>query len=409
MATPSDAELVNLTRSGSKAAFGILIERHEPMALRLAQRLVTQAEIARELAQEAFLQAYLSLDHLRDASRFRSWFYSIVLNVCRSYLREQKTTFFSLETLPGGLVFDAIPFSSLVPHPETVAEERDLERIIRNAITLLPPQARKATLLFYYEQLTLREVATILDISPGAVKAHLHHARKQLRAQLTAHHPEVVPSVGFDYRRKNMVKVIVADVVRQQAGDQPIYTLAYPQGVLPTLFVVILLDEAGRRALPIWIGQWEGENIALGLSDLRAVRPLTYNLMANLLQAAGVKIEEIRIEALKDETFYAIIRLQANNTIHEVDARPSDAIALALRTASPIYATEEVLQNGGVALPVTAGQEISPKTGKSLDTMLQELKTAMRSRQTLPASVQQTPEEREKAKQDLIAAVFAPQ
>jgi RNA polymerase sigma-70 factor (ECF subfamily) len=77
----ADAELVALARSGDKNAFGHLIERYQPMVQRLAWSMVANENIAKELAQEAILQAYLSLEHLRDDHRFKSWFYSIVLNV----------------------------------------------------------------------------------------------------------------------------------------------------------------------------------------------------------------------------------------------------------------------------------------------------------------------------------------
>jgi len=87
----TDAELVALARVGDKDAFGCLIERYERMVTRLASRMIANRSVARELAQEALVQAYLSLDHLRDAERFESWLYGITLNVCRGYLRDEKT------------------------------------------------------------------------------------------------------------------------------------------------------------------------------------------------------------------------------------------------------------------------------------------------------------------------------
>ena len=85
-----DTELVALARSGDKSAFGQLIERYQPMARRIAIGMVGNENIARELVQEALLQAYLSLNRLRDDERFKSWLYGIVLNVCRSHIRNQK-------------------------------------------------------------------------------------------------------------------------------------------------------------------------------------------------------------------------------------------------------------------------------------------------------------------------------
>ncbi len=97
-----DAGLVSLARSGDKDAFGLLIERYHQMARRVAAGVVADGGVARELAQEAMLQAYLSLDRLRDPERFQSWLYGIVLNVCRGYLRDRDTSFLSLEALACG-------------------------------------------------------------------------------------------------------------------------------------------------------------------------------------------------------------------------------------------------------------------------------------------------------------------
>lgn len=99
----ADAELVARARAGDRAAFDALVDRYQSMAERVALGVVANAETARELAQEAILQAYLSLRHLREAARFSSWLHGIVLNVCRSYLREQKAELLSWEELTGGL------------------------------------------------------------------------------------------------------------------------------------------------------------------------------------------------------------------------------------------------------------------------------------------------------------------
>src|SRR5690349_5915377 len=104
----TDAELVAQARGGDKEAFGHLVERYQQMVERIARKMVAEEWIAHELAQEAILQAYLSLDHLRDPSRFKSWLYGITLNICRSYLQNQKMDILSLETIMGGVRSDHI-------------------------------------------------------------------------------------------------------------------------------------------------------------------------------------------------------------------------------------------------------------------------------------------------------------
>jgi len=391
---PTDAELVALARLGDKDAFGRLVERYQQMAHHVALGMVTHDDIAREMAQEALLRAYLSLDRLREDGAFRSWLYGIVLNVCRSYLRDQKTVFFSWEALAGGLQFNAVPFSITAPDPQEAAEERELHRRVLKVVKTLPPKSRAATLLFYYEQLSLQEIAAILGVSVTAVKGRLHKARKRLAEQLWALYAEMERAVPIEARRQAMVKVTIADVVkREQAGEQPGHPRVH--------YIIVLLDEAGRRALTIWVGPWEGIALAVGLRGVSTPRPLTFNLIVSLLEAAGAKIDEVRVEALKEGTFYGVVKLRSGDTIQEVDARPSDALALAALTGSPIFAAEEVLTRAGIAIPAEVSNMPS---GKGVDSIVKELEAEWQATSSLQRPT--TREEIEKACQELVASVF---
>ncbi len=337
----SDAELVILARAGDKRAFGQLIERYQPMAERIAMGMVTNAFIAQELAQEAILQAYLSLDHLRDSDRFRSWLYGITLNVCRGYLRDQKLDFYSLEALMGGMSIDATTFSGALLDPQAFVEEHELHRTMLRAVQALSPRERAATLLFYYEQFSLREVAAILEISVVAVKGRLYKARKQLKEHLLALPYWEPEDSSLRQRRQTMIKVTVVEAV----------SFLKPGTKERDTSMVVLLDEAGRRVLGIWIGPAEAAAIEMGLSKSQLARPMTMNFIAGVLKAAGATLEEVRIESLKDEVFYAIAKIRSGDTVNEVDARPSDALALAVVTGSPVYVADEILEKASVALP----------------------------------------------------------
>ena len=155
-----EAELVALARSGNKQAFGLRVERYQRVAERVALGMVRSEQVAQDLAQEAILSAYLSLGNLRDDTRFGSWLYGIVLNVCRSYIRAQRTTSLSWEALPGGMQFETIRLSSLTPSPAEIVEQHELHQAVLEAVNTLSPKQREATLLYYYGQLTQREVAT---------------------------------------------------------------------------------------------------------------------------------------------------------------------------------------------------------------------------------------------------------
>ena len=120
---------------------------------------------------------------------------------------------------------------------------------------------------------------------------------------------------------------------------------------LPSNQPIVLLKETdGDRYLPIWIGAVEATAIAFALQGIQTPRPMTHDLMRDLLRDAGVAVERIVINELVDQTFFALIRMASNGETKEVSSRPSDAIALAVRINAPIYAAEEVLEQAGIEL-----------------------------------------------------------
>jgi bifunctional DNase/RNase len=112
--------------------------------------------------------------------------------------------------------------------------------------------------------------------------------------------------------------------------------------------IVLLRERAGTRYLPIWVGAVEATAIAYAQQGIVPPRPLTHDLMRDVLDALGVELDEVRITALEDGVFYSTL-VFADGT--EVSARPSDAIALALRTGSAIKGAEEVLESAGIEIP----------------------------------------------------------
>lgn len=345
MVERTDNELIERARQGDKEAFGVLTHRYLSSALRLAVRLVSREDLAQDLAQEAMMQAYLSLDRLRQPDRFKSWLYGIVLNLCRSYLRRREFGLFSLEAIMEGRPQFALPLYDLSLPPERVAENNELHSIVLAAVNALPPRDRDATLLFYYARLNLREIAVIQGVSLNAVKVRLHRARRRLKDILLAGYPEILTA---ELRRKKMIKVTVADViaVENKEGQELPVT---PYAVTP--YIIVLYDEAGRRLLPIWIGPHEGECIAIGLTDFATPRPLTYNFFSSLLQGINGRLEEVCVVSLKNNTFYAVVKMRCGKKTSEIDARPSDAIALAVLNDSPILVAEDVLESAGVPVP----------------------------------------------------------
>jgi bifunctional DNase/RNase len=109
--------------------------------------------------------------------------------------------------------------------------------------------------------------------------------------------------------------------------------------------IVILRDSVGGAILPIWVGVYEANAIALEIEKVTTPRPMTHDLIRNLLTGVQTLVRKVVVSELKDETFYALIWLERDGEVISVDSRPSDALALALRLDCPIYVEEQVLKS----------------------------------------------------------------
>jgi bifunctional DNase/RNase len=121
--------------------------------------------------------------------------------------------------------------------------------------------------------------------------------------------------------------------------------------------IVMLKDSSDRRALPIYIGQDQAKAIISALEKQTPPRPLTHDLFVNLMEGWNMKLERIVIHSLQDNTFYAILSVRQGEAKKEIDARPSDAIAIALRTGSPIWVMEEVVADASIPVDRDADEE----------------------------------------------------
>ncbi|MEY4298409.1 MAG: hypothetical protein RLZZ423_1588 [Cyanobacteriota bacterium] len=150
-----------------------------------------------------------------------------------------------------------------------------------------------------------------------------------------------------------MVEMRVAGIALDAASRSPI---------------VLLRDPSGRRQVPIWIDQAQAQNILAGLSEEPPPRPLSHDLMARLLAVGGLTLERVIIHTIEDNTFRAVLKLSdAAGGNHELDARPSDAIALALRTGSGIWMLEEVVADASIPVDAEADAEDAADFRRFLD------------------------------------------
>lgn len=109
--------------------------------------------------------------------------------------------------------------------------------------------------------------------------------------------------------------------------------------------IIILRDKEGQRVLPIWVGVFEANAIALQIENVTTPRPMTHDLLRNVIHDLHAKVVKVVVSDLRENTFYALIYLQRDGEVIAVDARPSDAIALALRARVPIFVEEAVIDN----------------------------------------------------------------
>ncbi|MGQ9917455.1 MAG: bifunctional nuclease family protein [Bryobacteraceae bacterium] len=123
--------------------------------------------------------------------------------------------------------------------------------------------------------------------------------------------------------------------------------------------IVILKDLAGTQVLPIWVGIYEANAIALEIEKVTTPRPMTHDLLKNLLLGLETGVQKVVVSELKDDTFYAVIWLERDGELISIDSRPSDALALALRVDCPIYVEEEVLKSSksATAMAEKSGNE----------------------------------------------------
>jgi bifunctional DNase/RNase len=214
--------------------------------------------------------------------------------------------------------------------PAEVTAERELARRVREAVDDLPPGQRDAILLFYFAGLTQREMALLLGMQVGAVKVRLHRGRAALRRHLHSVWKE-------DQVEEGTIEMRPAEVLRLPAeADRP------PE------FVIMLEEIAGGRRLPIWVGHSEATWLAMTVEEIELPRPGPYAMIANLLAGLHSRVREVRIERLVGSTYYAVVVAEREGVATRIDARPSDALNLAVLTGSPILVAADLPAGPGV-------------------------------------------------------------
>ena len=190
-AADPDREALEAFRAGDEGAFDLLVLRHQDRIVRLARRLVGDAESALDAAQETFVKAWRALPRFQGASLFSTWLTRIAINQCRNELRRRKTVKhtrpLSLDVeVPGSDVPRRDTLASALPGVYDVARGREVDEACRAALALLDPDAREILVLREVEDLSYEDMAELLDVAVGTVRSRLHRARSELRRHVAS-------------------------------------------------------------------------------------------------------------------------------------------------------------------------------------------------------------------------------
>ena len=128
--------------------------------------------------------------------------------------------------------------------------------------------------------------------------------------------------------------------------------------------VVVLKELETNLFLLIWIGPTEAEAIAVKMQGMTVPRPLTHDLLVDLVKSMGGSVEHILVSDLQNETFYARIVVRVGDQLHEIDSRPSDAMAVAVRAEAPIYVSDQVMEKAAISMDEETGQPVSSQGGR---------------------------------------------
>lgn len=335
-----DTELVQRTLQGDKKAFGKLVDKYQGAVYGFCFHLVGNFTDAQDLAQEAFVRAYLDLHQLREPSKFASWLYRVTMNVCKMWLRKRKTDIASLDTMAPA------EFISALPSPQEIVEKEELQLAVWQAINSLSEKNRLTVTLYYMNGLSYQEIGDFLSVPVTTVKSRLHKARLQLKEELITMVEKTFEEhkLPEDFPEKVLQEVSVARITLGTAKTKNLEEKEEFRE-MPVLHLANKADE--KEVLPIWIGHPEGQAINFKLEGKETPRPMTHDLMANLLQEFEMKLVKVVVSELQETTFIAKLVIESNGVTKEVDARPSDSIALAMRMNAPIFVAQDVFTASG--------------------------------------------------------------
>jgi RNA polymerase sigma-70 factor, ECF subfamily len=188
-----DQQLIEKIKNGDQAAFGLLLEKYQQRAYYFCLHLVSRPEDAEDLAQEGFVRVFKNIRTFRGTASFQTWFYQILLNLCRSYHRHRYLVnrfTFNFARIDeedeemGRSLETSLPDQNLDGDPQRLIDNEELKQLLEKALQTLPRQQKEIFALKHFEELKINEIAGITGLAEGTVKTHLFRAVQHLRETL---------------------------------------------------------------------------------------------------------------------------------------------------------------------------------------------------------------------------------
>src|SRR5258708_10066624 len=383
-----DAALVACVLAGEREAFDILLQRCASSVQRLCTTLLGTTVEAQDIAQEAALQAFLGLSHLREPAHFAAWFHAIAANLARSALRRRSER--SLETLSE----ESITHLVWIETPLTM-EEYQIEREIHEAILLalqdLSPVNRQAVIGFYLQGYSYEELAQLLGVPVSTVKGRLFQGRQQLKTLLRPLADTLLQPMS---KQRKEQKMTTDDLVELQIDS--LRTL-----LLTRQHLVILRDSQSEGGLGIRLTSSEADALIVALRPRREANELPFpqDLSQRLLESFGAQLQRVVINAIAGQTLYATLTMRQGTQTHELDMRLSEALALAVRMDAPISITRSLFDTAATLdlttqVSASSRQELEDR-GKDVQNLGREERLQLEEevRRTMAAYRYSRPEE----------------
>ena len=333
-----DATLVACVLAGERDAFDILLQRYAASVQRLCTTLLDTTVEAQDVAQEAALQAFLGLSHLRDPARFAAWFHAIAANLARSALRRRSEC--SLERL-GEETITHLLWIKTSPTIEEYQLEREIHEAILLALQDLSPANRQVVIGFYLQGYHYEELAGRLGVPVSTVKWRLFQSRQMLKKLLRPLAETLLyPIESKQGKGKNMTTEDLVTLHFDSLRRLP-FTRQY---------LVILLDPASSRGLPVSLTESEFNALEVAFRARQYAHELTLpqDLSQRLLESFEAYLQRVVINALAGQTLYATATIRQGAHIREVDMRLSEALVLAVRMDAPISITRSLFETAAI-------------------------------------------------------------